>query len=163
MKRFRSRIVVLLVLLFIIIAVYFKPTALRNIIVTDNIDTNGHVYFTIYDVSNQVSKNISIEVPDLKGTSNILQPLLDNVLISGPVLYKKSSINAEIINLYISLPQKDGSYKRITLEIIVSKSRGKEQEGYNVFINEGNKGYMVVAGEKNVVDFMQQLQNVPTE
>lgn len=154
---------VLLVLLFIFIAVYFKPTALRNIIVTDNIDTNGHVYFTIYDISNRVSKDVTIELPNLMGTPNILQPLLDNVFISGPVLYKKSSINAEIINLYISLPQKDGSYKRITIEIIVSKSGGKEQEGYNIFINEGNKGYMVVAGEKNVIDFMQQFLTMSIE
>lgn len=154
---------VLLVLLFIFIAVYFKPMALRNIIVTDNIDTNGHVYFTIYDISNRVSKDVTIELPNLMGTPNILQLLLDNVFISGPVLYKKSSINAEIINLYISLPQKDGSYKRITIEIIVSKSGGKEQEGYNIFINEGNKGYMVVAGEKNVIDFIQQFLTMSTE
>ena len=137
--------------------------ALRNIIVTDNISTNGHVYFTIYDVSNRVSKDVSMELPDLMGTPNILQPLLDNVLISGPILYKKSAINAEIINLYIALPQKDGNYKRTTMEIIVSELRGKRQKAYNVFINVGNKGYMVVDGEKYVVDFMQQVQNKPIE
>lgn len=163
MRKFRIRIVVLLVLLLITIAVYFKPTELRNIIVTENINTSGRVYFTIYDISNRISKDVSMELPALMGTPNILQPLLDNVLISGPVLYKKSSINAEIVNLYISLPQKDGNYKRMTMEIIVSKLRGKGQKAYNAFINVGNKGYMVVYGEKYVVDFMQQIQNKSTE
>ena len=163
MRKFRIRIVALLVLLLITIAVYFKPTELRNIIVTENINTSGRVYFTIYDISNRVSKDVSMELPALMGTPNILQPLLDNVLISGPVLYKKSSINAEIVNLYISLPQKDGNYKRMTVEIIVSKLREKGQNAYNAFINVGNKGYMVVYGEKYVVDFMQQVQNKSTE
>ena len=163
MRKFRIRIGALLVLLLITIAVYFKPTELRNIIVTENINTSGRVYFTIYDISNRVSKDVSMELPALMGTPNILQPLLENVLISGPVLYKKSSINAEIVNLYISLPQKDGNYKRMTMEIIVSKLRGKGQKAYNAFINVGNKGYMVVYGEKYVVDFMQQVQNKSTE
>lgn len=162
MKKLRGLIIVLLVLLFITIAAYFKPKALRNIIVTDNVNANGYAYFTIYDISNRTSKNISGKLTDLMGTPNILQPLLDDVLISGPVLDKKSSINAEITNLYISLPQKDGSYRRITMEIILTRFPGKGQEVYDVFINVGNRGYMVVAGEKEVANFIQQAKNKRT-
>ena len=111
------------------------------------IDADALAYCTVYDVSAQTSHNISAP------TAELLAELFDGVLVSGPVLYANAAVNAEFLNLYLSLPLQGGGYRKVTVELI--SSCWQAQGVYDVFVNVDSRGYMVMGGKEAVDAFMR--------
>lgn len=147
-----------IVVLFIMAVIYFKPKPLKEVFETENVQADGLMYITVFDISNYTSKNIVGPAMDLLAPANDeVGSLLHDVSISGPVFYRNTSLNSDLMNLYIALPLQDGNYQRVTIELLLS--RGEVREAYSVFINVNNKGYFVTAGKEIVAEFIQRNRN----
>lgn len=135
---------------------YFSPKPFKSIFEESTTATNGLAYITFFDISNYTSKDISVQVTDLlEPSDDALWSLLDNVFISGPVLYANGVANAELVNLYVSLPQQDGSYSSTSIEFMLYY--GANIDDVSVFVNVDNKGYVVVSGENSVAELIQEI------
>ena len=134
-------------LLLVALAAYLSPKPLRSVVTAGDIDTHALAYCTVYDVSAQMSHNIS------EPTAELLAELFDGVLVSGPVLYANAAVNAEFLNLYLSLPLQGGGYRKVTVELI--SSCWQAQGVYDIFINVDNRGDMVMRGKEAVDAFMR--------
>ena len=154
-KRMIKRIskFVLVILAVLLAALYFRPRSIWDVL-----DPNGTAYCTCADISQ--GHNSSWSGPEeemLSPSAPLLGPLLHQVSVSGPVFYKNGALNADLANLYLALPQKDGSYQRASIELILSYG-SYESDSYSAFINIDNKGYFVTSGKTPIFDLLQRAR-----
>lgn len=149
---------ILLVVAVVGLTTYFSPKPFKSIFEENSTATNGLAYITFFDISNYASKDMSVQVTDLlEPSDDALWSLLDNVFISGPVLYANGAANAELVNLYVSLPQQDGSYSSTSIEFMLYY--GADFDDVSVFINVDNKGYIVASDDNSVAEFINVARN----
>ena len=158
-KRMIKRIskYVLVILAVLLAALYFRPRSIWDVLDPD-LDPNGTAYCTCADISQ--GHNSSWSGPEeemLSPSAPLLGPLLHQVSVSGPVFYKNGALNADLANLYLALPQKDGSYQRASIELILSYG-SYESDSYSAFINIDNKGYFVTSGKTPIFDLLQRAR-----
>lgn len=147
----------LVVVTFLFLVLYFKPKPLGDKLGLEGMDSSGTAYCTFLDISEGPNKDWSGPALDLLGQTNeLFGLLLHEVSLSGPVFYKKASINPDLVNLYFSLPKEDGTYEKRTVEIILSY--GENKDTYSAFINLDKKGYFVPAGKENLASFIQKVR-----
>jgi len=128
-------------------AVYFRPRTLWDTIGLENMELNSTAYCSFSDISQGHSAHWSGSVSDLL-EHELLGPLFHEVSISGPVFFKDSVKNPDLLNLYFSFPKQDGTYRRITVELIISyASYGDTSAPYSAFVNIDNTGYFVTSGK----------------
>lgn len=155
----KHRAIVIIVFISILLAVYFRPRTLRDTLGLEDVEPNGTAYCGFYDIIQVNSEDWSGTVSELLGKSNeLFGPLLHEVSISGPVFYKNAVINPDLVNLYLALPKEDGTYKRYTVELILSY--GYTSDAYSAFINIDNKGYFVTSGKSVIASFIQKARNI---
>lgn len=152
-----------LFILFILIAVtlffYFRPKTLWDRLDLGGFDKEGIAYAGLADISQGHNENWSGPVEELLGPSNeLFGDLFHKVSLSGPVLYKKAAINPDLVNLYLSLPKKDGTHEKRTLELILSY--GEIPDKYSAFINLDKKGYFVTSGKSILASFIQKAKDL---
>lgn len=84
---------------------------------------------------------------------------MNEISVAGPVFYKTSSVNSDLVNLYFSLPQDDGTYRQVTVELILRSEDNFEK--YMAFINIGNHGYIVISGKDVIHNFIEKMRELP--
>lgn len=152
-KKYRA--LVIIVFIVILLAVYFRPRTLWDTLGLEDVEPNGTTYCGLFDIIQLNNESWSGTVSELLGKSNeLFGPLLHEVSISGPVFYKNAVINPDLVNLYFALPKEDGTYKRCTVELILSY--GYTSDAYSAFINIDNKGYFVTSGKSVIASFIQK-------
>ena len=82
--------------------------------------------------------------------------VLDGVSLSGPVFSRRGAANPELLNLYLSLPRQDGTYRQVTVECILS--RAAPSGSYSAFLNIDGRGYLVASGKQAVARFIQDCR-----
>lgn len=157
--RKKYRVILITILITILLAVYFRPRTLWERLGLSNIDSNGIAYCTFFDISQENNENWSGPVSELLGQSNeLFGDLFREVSISGPVFYKNSAINPDLVNLYISLPKENGDYTQRTIELILSY--GDNSDDYSAFINIDKSGYFVSSGKSSIALFIQKIRDI---
>lgn len=157
LKKYRA--IGIIIFVFILLVVYFRPRTLWDTLGLENMESNGIAYCTFFDISKGYNKNWSGTASELLGQSNeLFGSLLHEVSISGPVFYKKAVINPDLVNLYFSFPKQNGSEYRRTVEIILSY--GYDSDDYSAFINIDNRGYFVTSGKSDITLFIQKVRNI---
>lgn len=137
----------------IILAYCLIPKSLKNIIKGGVTDWNGVTYCTAHDVSRNTTLDYAGESEQFFGTeSEQLWSLLEHVMVVGPVWYQRASGGSELVSLYFSLPQKDGSYHQLTVELI------GVSDGLPAFVNIGNCGYVAVSGGSEIGRFIREIR-----
>ena len=122
-------------------------------------ESNGiYLYFLCFSTN---TENWSGTVSELLAKTNELFGLLHEVSISGPVFYKNSVINPDLVKLYLSLPKEDGTYQTSTVELILSY--GDTSDSYTAFINIDKKGYFVASGKSVIASFIQKARHIVTD
>lgn len=160
LKKYRA--IVIIVFISILLAVYFRPRTLWDTLGLEDVESNGTTYCTFYDISQVNNEYWSGTVFELLGKSNeLFGPLLHEVSISGPVFYKNSVINPDLVNLYLSLPKQNGTYQPRTVELILSY--GDTSDTYSAFINIDKRGYFVTSGKSVITLFIQKARNIVTD
>lgn len=129
------------------------PKSLKGIIKRGVTDWNGITYCTVYDVSRNIVSDYAGESRQFFGLDNELPwPLLEHVTVIGPIWYQRASGGSELVNLYFSLPQRDGSYHQLTVELI------GVSDGLPAFVNIGNCGYVVISGGSEIDRFICEVR-----
>ena len=160
LKKYRA--IVIIVFISILLAVYFRPRTLWDTLELEDMESNGITYCTFSDISQANTENWSGTASELLGQSNeLFGPLLHEVSISGPVFYKNSVINPDLVNLYLSLPKQNGVYHLRTIELILSY--GDTSDAYSAFINIDKRGYFVTSGKSVIALFIQKARNIMTD
>ncbi len=155
----KNRVVVVMVFIFILLAVYFRPRTLWDTLGLEDMESNGIVYCTYADISQGNNGNWSGTASELLGQSNeLFGSLLHEVSISGPIFYKNAVLNPDLVNLYFSFPKENGSEHRRTVELILSY--GYDSDNYSAFINIDNRGYFVTSGKSEIVLFIKKARNI---
>lgn len=143
-------------ILFFAIAV-FRPRTVLDTLNFQNVEMSETAYCSLFDVTQLSSAHWSEPSTELLGSSNqIFAPVLHQVRISGPISYKNVAINAELVNLYFSIPQENGTFQNATVELIVSHSGSADK--CSVFINIENRGYFVISGKNNILSFIDAVR-----
>lgn len=158
MSRTRKYIVII-VSLFVCIALvfYFRPKTLRETLKLSDIETTGTVYCTFFDLTRGDSWDWSGSAEELLSPSGGgFGGLLDGVSLSGPVFSRRGAANPELLNLYLSLPRQDGTYRQVTVECILS--RAAPSGSYSAFLNIDGRGYLVASGKQAVARFIQDCR-----
>lgn len=154
--------IAIIVFIYILLAVYFRPRTLWDTLGLEDVESNETIYCGLHDISQANNENWSGTASELLGQSNeLFGPLLHEVSISGPVLYKNAVINPDLVNLYISLPKEDGTYQPRTVELILSY--GDTYDKYSAFINIDSRGYFVTSGKSVIASFIQKARNIYTD
>ncbi len=155
----KNRVVVVMVFIFILLAVYFRPRTLWDTLGLEDMESNGIAYCTSADISQGNNENWSGAASELFGKSNeLFGSLLHEVSISGPTFYKNAVLNPDLVNLYFSFPKQNGSEQRRTVELILSY--GYDSDHYSAFINIDNRGYFVTSGKSEIVLFIKKARNI---
>ncbi|MDR7870798.1 MAG: hypothetical protein RIN55_08075 [Tissierellaceae bacterium] len=161
-KKYRARAIVIILFISILLVVYFRPRTLSDTLGLEDVESDGTTYCGFYDIIQLNNESWSGTVSELLGKSNeLFGPLLHEVSISGPVFYKNAVINPDLVNLYFALPKEDGTYKRYTVELILSY--GYTSDVYSAFINIDNRGYFVTSGKSVIASFIQKARNIVTD
>lgn len=159
-KKYRA--IVIIVFISILLAAYYRPRTLWDTLEIEDMESNGIAYCTFFDISQGYNENWSGATSELLGQSNeLFRPLLNEVPILGPVFYKKSTINPDFVNLYLSLPKEDGTYQTRTVELILSY--GDTSDAYSAFINIDKSGYFVTSGKSVIALFIQKARHIVTD
>ena len=158
-KRYRA---IFLVLISILLALYFRPRTLWLRLKLEDVEPNETIYFGSYDIIQLNNENWTGTVSELLGKSNeLFGPLFHEVSTSGPVPYKSSVKNPDLVNLYISVPTNNGKYEQRTIELILSY--GDTHDIYSAFINIDDKGYIVTSGKAIIKSFIQETRDSMTQ
>ena len=137
----------------IILAYCLIPKSLESIVKRNVTDWNGVTYCTAHDVSRNTTLDYAGKSEQFFGTdSEQPWPLLEHVMVVGPIWYQRASGGSELVNLYFSLPQKDGSYHQLTVELIGVSN------GLPAFVNIGNCGYIAVSGGSEIGRFIREVR-----
>ena len=156
----KLRIVFIALLVFGILAVYFRPRPLRDILKVAAISPDGTAYCTLFDLTQGRTRNWSDSAAVFFDSSDeLFWPFMNEVTVAGPVFYKASSVNSDLVNLYFALPQHDGTYRQATVELILSSEDNFEK--YMAFINIGNRGYIVTSGKDVIHSFIEEVRELP--
>ena len=154
--------IAIIVFIYILLAVYFRPRTLWDTLGLEDVESNETIYCGLHDISQANNENWSGTASELLGQSNeLFGPLLHEVSISGPVFYKNSVINPDLVNLYLSLPKQNGAYHPRTIELILSY--GDTSDAYSAFINIDKRGYFVTSGKSVIALFIQKARNIMTD
>lgn len=149
--------IVCVVLFSIAAVVYFHPKSLRDTLNLKGIHPEETSYCTIFDISEQHSENWAAPLSELLTQSdNCLGALLDHVMVSGPVFYKSSAKNPDQVNLFFSLPEGNDTYRRTTVELILSYDN--HSDDYSAFINVNGSGYVVTSGKSDIAQFINTIR-----
>lgn len=155
----KHKIIVIGIIIFILLTVYFRPRTLWNRLGLSNIDSNEIVYCSFLDISQGGNADWSGSIYGLLGQSNeLFGDLFHEISTFGPVLYKNAVINPDLINLYISIPKKNGGYSNKTIELILSY--GNNSDDYSAFINIDKRGYFVTTDKSSIALFIQKARDV---
>ncbi|NLY45202.1 MAG: hypothetical protein GX053_04335 [Tissierella sp.] len=158
----KYRVIVIIVFISFLLAVYFRPRTLWDTLGLEDVEPNGTIYCSFYDIIQGNNEYWSGTVSELLGKSNeLFGPLLHEVSISGPVFYKNGVINPDLVNLYLSLPKQKGTYQPRTVELILSY--GDTSDTYSAFINIDKRGYFVTSGKSVIALFIQEARNIVTD
>lgn len=150
-KRKKSLVLITVLIVSIILVYCLIPKSLKNIIKQGVKDWNGITYCTVYDVSGNLTSDYAGESRQFFGLDNEQSwPLLEHVMVVGPIWYQRASGGSELVNLYFSLPQKGGSHHRLTVELIGAS------DGLPAFVNVDNCGYIVVSGDSEIDRFIHE-------
>ena len=152
MSKRKKYVVLITVLIVSIILVYcLIPKSLKNIIKQGVKGWNGITYCTVYDVSGNLTSDYAGDSRQFFGLDDGQSwPLLEHVMVVGPIWYQRASGGSELVHLYFSLPQKDGSHHQLTVELIGAS------DGFPAFVNVGNCGYIVVSGGSEIDRFIHE-------
>ncbi len=153
----RNKCIVISAALLVLAAViYCFPRLLIDKIPLQDIKTDATMYCTIVDVDNRVSQDLLGSVEDMIYKSDSpTGSLLRNVYVSGPLPHKNWAVNADTIVLHLALPEEDGSYRKTTVELILSYKTSKNP---SAFVNIDTKGYMVVSGTEHVAQYINAVK-----
>lgn len=158
----KLRVVFIALLVFGILAVYFRPRPLHDVLKAAEVNPDSTVYCTLFDVTEGYSRNWSDSAAVFFDPSNeLFWPFMNEISVAGPVFYKASSVNSDLVNLYFSLPQDDGTYRQVTVELILRR-REVDFQKYDAFINIGNSGYFVISGGNVMDSFIQKVRDIPS-
>lgn len=140
------------VIVLTLCAVCFRPRTLREILRLTDRGPEETAYCTFWDISQGDSKSWAGSAGELAEPAGGFL-WLDQVYVAGPVFYKSSSVNSDLFNLYFALPQPQGGYRQITVELILSRDRD------SAFININGGGYIVTSGAAALKTFVQNVRN----
>ena len=145
------------VLVLIALAVWLWPRSLGKLLKVDGLPPDGTVYCTFFDLTRGDSWDWSGPAEELLSPSGGgFGGLLDGVSLSGPVFSRRGAANPELLNLYLSLPRQDGTYRQVTVECILS--RAAPSGSYSAFLNIDGRGYLVASGKQAVARFIQDCR-----
>ena len=154
----RYQVILALVLVILLLSAYFRPRTLGDRLRLTDMDGSGIAYCSFADISSGCNDNWYGPASELVGPGNeLLGRLFHAVSLSGPVFYKNGAVNADAVNLYLSLPRAGGVYQRNTIELILSYANNSEN--YSAFINIDNKGYFVTSGKPDLALFIEQVRD----
>lgn len=132
---------------------FFQAKTVFDTLSFKNVALSEMAYCSIFDVTKLTSVHWAEPSKEMLSSSNrLFAPLFHQVTISGPVFYKNTAINADLINLYISVPQENGTFQTATIELVVSQ--GESMDTTSVFINIENRGYLVISGKEHILSFI---------
>ncbi len=157
LKKYRA--IMIIFIIAIILAVYFRPRTLSDKLGLKDMDPNEIAYCITNDISQGNNGDWFGTASELLGQSNeLFGSLLHEVSISGPVFYKNAVINPDLTNLYFAFPKEKGTYQKTTVELILSY--GYDSDHYSAFINIDNRGYFVTSGKSEIALFIKKARNI---
>lgn len=133
--------------------IFFQTKTVFDTLSFKNVAMSETAYCSIFDVTKLTGVHLAEPSKEMLSSSNqLFAPLFHQVTVSGPVFYKNTAVNADLINLYISVPQENGTFQTATIELVVSQ--GESMDTTSVFINIDNRGYHVISGKENILSFI---------
>ena len=154
MRISRKHYIVAIAVVLLLSALFFRPRPLRQTLPLTQVDLNGDAYCTMVTLSSGKSHTLSGPGHMLFGPGHdFFGPLLDQVVVVGPFFYKNGAVNPQLVNLYLALPNGDGTYRQITVELLLEHSTDGVLA--QTFVNVDGRGYWVVSGHEALVAALQ--------
>ena len=160
-KRKKKAFILILIFFSVCITLiyYLRAKTLGDLIIPEVTNSDEPTYCTFFDISRGYSLNWSEPCDDFFSPDNkLLWPLLNEVIVVGPIPYQNSSYDSELVNLYFALPNQNGDYCHVTVELMMNTA-----DAHFSFLNIGNRGYVVLSGQSIIAQFISDARQYDTE